>query len=72
MSIRIVYKLMTMKDNFRHYDTILDIIQPYDYPLPNKGDYINLCEKNYRVNHKDFNLNEQNGTLDLIEIILTE
>lgn len=28
---------MTMKNNFRHYDTILDIIQPYDYPFPNKG-----------------------------------
>lgn len=45
MSIRIFYKLMTMKNNFRHYDTILDIIQPYDYPFPNKGDYINLCKK---------------------------
>ena len=72
MSIRIVYKLVTMKNNFRHYDTILDIIQPYGYLLPNKGDYINLCEKKYRVDHKEFNLNEQNGTFDLIEIILTD
>lgn len=72
MLIRIIYKLRTMKNNFYYYDTILDIVQPYDYPLPNKGDYINLFEKNYRVQYKEFNLNEQNKTLDLIEIILTE
>ena len=42
MLIRIVYKLRTVKDNFYHYDTILDIVQPYDYPLPNKDDYISL------------------------------
>lgn len=46
MLIRIIYKLRTMKNNFYYYDTILDIVQPYDYPLPNKGDYINLFEKN--------------------------
>lgn len=40
---------MTMKNNFRHYDTILDIIQPYDYPFPNKDDYINLCKKNIEL-----------------------
>lgn len=71
MLIRIVYKLRTMKDNFYHYDTILDILQPYDYPLPNKDDYINLCEKTYRVQYKEFKLNEQNRIFEEIEIILT-
>jgi hypothetical protein len=40
MLIRIVYKLRTVKDNFYHYDTILDIVQPYDFPLPDKNVYI--------------------------------
>ena len=71
MLIRIVYKLRTVKDNFYHYDTILDIVQPYDFPLPNKDDYISLSGKSYRVQYKEFKLNEQNRTLEEIEIILT-
>lgn len=71
MLIRIVYKLRTVKDNFYHYDTILDIVQPYDFLLPNKDDYISLSGKSYRVQYKEFKLNEQNRTLEEIEIILT-
>ena len=71
MLIRIIYKLRTVKDNFYHYDTILDIVQPYDFPLPNENDHINLSGKTYRVQYKEFKLNEQNRTLEEIEIILT-
>lgn len=70
MLIRIIYTLRTMKDNFYHYDTILDIVQPYDFPLPDEGDHINLSGKTYRVQYKYFKLNEQNGTPEEIEIIM--
>lgn len=71
MLIKIIYKLRTVKDNFYHYDRILDINQPYDFPLPNKDDYINLSEKTYRVQYKEFKLNKQTGNIDEIIIILT-
>lgn len=71
MLIRIIYKLRTIKDNFYHYDTILDVVQPYDFPLPNENDHINLSGKTYRVQYKEFKLNEQNGIIDVIKIIVT-
>ncbi len=71
MLIRIVYKLRTVKDNFYHYDTILDIVQPYDFPLPDKDDYISLSGKTYRVQYKEFELNEQNRIINVIKIIIT-
>lgn len=71
MLIRIIYKLRTIKDNFYHYDTILDVVQPYDFPLPNENDHVNLSGKTYRVQYKEFKLNEQNGIIDVIKIIMT-
>ena len=71
MLIRIIYTLRTMKDNFYHYDIILDIVQPYDFPLPNENDHISLSGKTYRIQYKEFELNKQNGIIDVIKIIMT-